>query len=99
MVSPSTDETPTVEVNETSIEQSIAALFDLDHAALKERWRTLRGGDPPKRLSRQLLLRALSHAMQEKALGGLSPAMRRRLQRLAAELQSTGRITSIGRQP
>ena len=99
MVRPSTDKTPTAEVNETSIEQTIESLFDLDHAALKERWRALRGGDPPKRLSRQLLLRALAYAMQEKAYGGLSPTVRQRLQRLAAERQSTGRITSIGRQP
>ena len=99
MVRPSTDKTPTAEVNETSIEQTIESLFDLDHAALKERWRALRGGDPPKRLSRQLLLRAMAYAMQEKAYGGLSPTVRHCLQRLAAELQSTGRITSIGRQP
>ena len=99
MFPPSTGKTPAVEVNETSIEQTIASLFDLDHAALKERWRALRGGDPPKRISRQLLLRALAHAMREKAFGGLSPTVRHRLQRLAAELQSTGRITNIGQQP
>jgi hypothetical protein len=84
---------------EASIEQAIASLADLDHAALKERWRDLQGGDPPRRLSRQLLLRALAHAMQEKAFGGLSPAVRQRLRRLAAELQDTGRIASIGTQP
>ena len=81
------------------IEQEIAALGDLDHAALKQRWRALRGGDPPKRLSRQLLLRALAHAMQEKAFGGLNPTVRQRLQRLAVELQNTGRIASLGTQP
>ena len=81
------------------IEQEIAALGDLDHAALKQRWRALQGGDPPKRLSRQLLLRALAHAMQEKAFGGLSPTLRRRLGRLATELQSKGRIPSVASQP
>lgn len=85
--------------DEAKVEQAIASLADLDHAALKERWRDLQGGDPPRRLSRQLLLRALAHAMQEKAFGGLGPAVRQRLQRLAAELQDTGRIASIGTQP
>jgi hypothetical protein len=83
--------------NEPGIEQAIASLADLDHAALKERWRDFQGGDPPKRLSRQLLVRALAHAIQERAFGRLSPTLR--LQRLGAELQATGCIASIGRQP
>jgi len=36
--------------------------------------------------------------MQEQAFGGLSPVVRQRLQRLAVELKTTGRITSIGKQ-
>jgi DUF2924 family protein len=80
------------------VEQEIAALCDLDHAALKERWRALRGGEPPRKLSRQFLLRALAYYMQEQAFGGLSPAVRQRLQRLAVELKATGRITSTGKQ-
>jgi hypothetical protein len=99
MVRPGIDQAPVVEVNEASIEKAIASLLDLDHAALKKRWRALQGGDPPKRLSRQLLLRALAHAMQEKVFGGLSPTLQQRLQLLAAELQNTGRITGIGGQP
>lgn len=86
-------------IADEEVERALEALDDLDHAALKERWRALGGGDPPKRLSRQLLLRALAHAIQEKAFGGLSSAMRQRLHRLAAELQSTGRVSSIRRKP
>ncbi len=85
--------------DDVDIEQEIAALGDLDHAALKQRWRALQGGDPPKRLSRQMLLRALAHAIQEKAFGGLTPSVRQRLQRLAAELRGTGRVVSVGPQP
>jgi Protein of unknown function (DUF2924) len=88
-----------VKVDEASIEQAIGSLADLDHAALKEHWRALRGSDPPKRLSRQLLHRALAYAMQEKTTGGLSPTLRQRLQRLGEELRATGRIGSIGAQP
>jgi hypothetical protein len=84
---------------EQEIEQALASLAGLDHAALRERWCALQGGDPPKRLSRQLLSRALAHAMQERAFGGISPAVRQRLRRLAAELQTTGRVASIGTQP
>ena len=57
-------------VDGASVEQALAALQDLDHAALKARWTALQGGDPPKGLSRQLLVRALAQAIQEKAFGG-----------------------------
>ena len=94
----STPERP-IRADDAQIEQAIASLANLDHAALKERWRVLQGGDPPRRLSRQLLLRALAHAMQEKVFGGLSPMVGQRLRRLAEELRATGRISSIGKQP
>jgi len=59
---------------------------------------------PPKASTRSESLfsgqfRALAHAIQEKAFGGLSPTLRQRLQRFAAELKNTGRVASIGRQP
>ena len=88
-----------LKADEEQIEEAIASLAGLGHAALKERWRALQGGNPPKGLSRPLLLRALAHAMQEKAFGGLSPIVRQRLQRLAAELQNTGCIASFGTRP
>ena len=84
---------------DTDVEQEIAALSDLDHAALKERWRILRGGEPPRNLSRQFLQRAIAYEIQEQAFGGLDPSVRQRLQRLAVELKTTGRLTSIGKQP
>jgi CspA family cold shock protein len=76
---------PSFKVSDASIEQALAALDDLDHAALKGRWRDLRGGDPPKGLSRPLLVRALAHAMQEEAFGGLSPTVCQCLRRLRAK--------------
>ena len=72
------------------IEQAIKTLGGLDHAALKARWRELRGSEPPKGLSRPLLLRELAYAIQEKAYGGLPSALRRRLERLGAEFRATG---------
>jgi hypothetical protein len=91
------NETSALKADEVNVEQLIAGLNNLDHDALKGRWHALRGDDPPKGLSRPLLVRALAYAIQEKAFGGLRPGMRQRLQRLGAELKVTGRIASIGR--
>src|SRR5689334_5322961 len=88
-----------LKADEEQVERAIASLTDLDHATLKARWRALQGGDPPKRLSRQLLLRALAHAMQVRASGGLSPIMKQCLRLLGEELRATGRISSVGSQP
>ena len=52
---------------------------------LKERWRTLYGSEPPGRISRDLLVRALAYRIQEQALGGLKPSTRRLLAKVAVE--------------
>jgi hypothetical protein len=52
---------------------------------LKERWRTLYGSEPPGRISRDLLVRALAYRIQEQALGGLKPSTRRLLAKVAAD--------------
>jgi hypothetical protein len=52
---------------------------------LKERWRALYRSEPPRRISRDLLIRALAYRIQEKALGGLKPSTRRLLTRVAAD--------------
>ena len=52
---------------------------------LKERWRTLYGSEPPGRISRDLLVRALAYRIQEQALGGLGPSTRRLLAKVAAD--------------
>ncbi len=62
----------------------IAALQSLNVEQLKARWRTLYQTEAPIRFSRDLLLRAVAYRLQERALGGLKPATRRLLQRVAA---------------
>ena len=62
----------------------IGALHSLDVEQLKARWRTLYQTQAPTRFSRELLLRAVAYRLQERALGGLKPATRRVLQRVAA---------------
>ncbi len=64
-------------------EQEIGALSDLPRPALVERWRTHYRTDPPKGISRPLLVRAIAYEMQAKRYGGLKPATDRRLRMFA----------------
>jgi Protein of unknown function (DUF2924) len=61
-------------------------LAKLDGATLKAQWRTLYGSAPPRRITRGLLIGAVAYRLQEKTLGGLAPAARRRLLSAAEEL-------------
>ncbi|MBU0556469.1 MAG: DUF2924 domain-containing protein [Alphaproteobacteria bacterium] len=49
---------------------------------MRDQWRTSLGSDPPG-VSADLLRRLLGFALQEQAMGGLKPAQRQALQRLA----------------
>src|SRR5262245_27366107 len=69
----------------------IAALNDLTAPQLREEWRRLYRGQPP-RLSRDLLIRSIAYRMQEIAYGGLSKATQRKLDALARELGRKGSI-------
>jgi Protein of unknown function (DUF2924) len=70
------------------ISAEIAALASLDLKDLKLRWRELYDTEPPPKISRELLTRAIAYRLQEKEFGGLSPATRRLLERVAADLSS-----------
>lgn len=72
--------------------REIAGLEALDAAALRRRWVEAFGKPPPKRTSRDLLLRALAYHLQEQALGGLSKAVRRRLAALADAKGANARL-------
>jgi hypothetical protein len=65
----------------------IAALEALRIEQLRSRWTEAYGRPPPACSHRQFLVRGLAQALQEKALGGLAPALRRRLARLALALE------------
>lgn len=62
--------------------REIAALSALSVKHLKNRWRSLSGTEPPRRISRELLTRALAYRLQERAFGGLKPSTRRLLERI-----------------
>ena len=61
---------------------------------LKERWRSLYHGEPPPRISRNLLIRAIAYRLHERALGGLTLATRRLLERVAEDGQSHNSIAA-----
>ncbi len=65
------------------LEREIDALADLPRPALVERWRTRYRTDPPKGISRALLVRAIAYEMQAKRYGALKPATDRRLRMIA----------------
>ncbi len=72
---------------EDRITTKIQDLESLDPDALRVRWAETHGAPPPPRMRRDFLLRGLAYRIQEDALGGLTKATRRRLMKLAAELE------------
>ena len=66
-----------------SLEAEIGGLLDRSTEELRRAWRQLHRTEPPVGLSRDLLIRALAYQLQERAHGGASAALRRRLQSLA----------------
>ena len=72
-------------IDSTTLAREISALTQATPADLRSRWRALYGTEPPRRVSRDLLIRALAYRMQERALGGLKPATRRLLAKVAAD--------------
>jgi len=57
---------------------------------LRQRWIELLGMAPSLRISRELLVRAVAHRMQEEAHGGLDKSCRQQLARLAKTLGEGG---------
>ena len=67
----------------TEVARQIAGLANRSTQDLRVAWRQLHRTGPPLGLSRDLLIRALSNQLQEQSYGGVSRALRRRLQSLA----------------
>ncbi len=64
------------------IAPELAWLGDLTIFELRTEWRRLHRMPPPMRLSRELLIRAITYKLQERALGGLSKSILRKLNSL-----------------
>jgi DUF2924 family protein len=84
------------------LEGEITGLADRSTHELRLAWRKLHRTGPPLGLSRDLMIRALANQLQERAGGGSSLALRRRLQTLAGGLEKgapsfdPGRVLKIG---
>jgi hypothetical protein len=63
----------------------IAGLESLDLNQLRSQWKLLYEIEAPPHLSRDWLRRAVAYRIQENALGGLKPATRRLLERIAED--------------
>jgi Protein of unknown function (DUF2924) len=63
--------------------EELQALPGKSTQELKQVWQTLLGTQPPSKLSRDLLIRVIADRLQEVELGGLAPAVKRRLAALA----------------
>jgi hypothetical protein len=73
-----------------SAEEELSRLPYLSLGQLKARWLELKGVPLPKFMRRGLMTRAVAHAIQEAAFGGLDPTSRRRLEALAAQIVPIG---------
>jgi hypothetical protein len=67
----------------SDVEAEIVGLLDRSTPELRLAWREFHRAGPPLGLSRDLLIRALAYELQQRADGGPSLALRRRLQSLA----------------
>ncbi|MFN3233157.1 MAG: DUF2924 domain-containing protein [Alphaproteobacteria bacterium] len=76
-----------------SVEAEIAALDDPSDEDVKARFEALYKCPPPPRMRREMLVRAIAHRIQENAAGGPDKALKARLDRMAAELGRTGKVT------
>lgn len=86
--------------NHTTVRSAAASAADLgarlnnlsqiSYADLRTEWRRLYRSHPPKKISRDLLELGVAWKLQERALGGLGPALQRRLADLSQTMESKG---------
>ena len=77
----------------TACREALSRLPTLDIGEFRQQWRSLYKTPAPSNLSRELLVRAVAHRMQELARGGLRPEPRRQLLRIAQQFKQTGEAT------
>jgi len=79
--------------SEDAVAVKLRALAEMNQAALRAEWRRLYRANPPKRVSRDLLMLGVAWKVQERAYGGLGAATKRRLAGLAKTLEQDGDVT------
>jgi hypothetical protein len=73
------------------LDGEIAGLVDRSTPELRRVWRTLHHTGLPLGLSRDLIIRGLADKLQQRARGGPSRSLQRRLQTLAGEFEKGAR--------
>ena len=82
--------------NTAEVDAEICELVGQSTCDLRLTWRRLYRTAPPPGLSRDLLIRALANQLQERAHGGPTAALRRRLQTLVGEFEKGGAFSGPG---
>ena len=77
-------------------DREIAGLVNLSTTELRRAWQTLHHTGPPLGLSRDLIIRGLADKLQQRAHGGPSRALQRRLKILAGEFEKGARSFDPG---
>jgi hypothetical protein len=83
--------------NATACREALSRLTTLDIGELRQQWRGLYKAEASPYLSRELLVRAVAHRMQEVALGGLRPQRQRQLRQMAQQFKQTGAANTPAR--
>ena len=78
------------------LDGEIVGLGDRSTQELRRAWRTLHHTGPPLGLSRDLIIRGLADKLQQRAYGGPSRTLQRRLQILAGEFEKGARSFDLG---
>lgn len=73
---------------EKSVDDQLAGLGQLDLTSLRGEWIRLYGKPPSRYVGRELLMRAVAYRIQEKAYGGLKPAIVRKLRKVMEDLRA-----------
>lgn len=74
-------------MTEAQLKEHLEALSKLGAPDLRAEWAKVYGTPAPRRISRDLLVRAIAYRIQEKMYGGLKPATVKRLKQIAADME------------
>ena len=72
------------------VQDELERIVSLPTHRLRIEWRRYLRNEPPRRLSRDQLLRAVTYKMQERVYGGLTQAAKKTLRDLAAKITAEG---------
>lgn len=78
-----------------TVESAWAKLEQSDLSSLRRRWADLYGTRPSPRISRDILIGAISYKLQERIFGGLAKGHKRRMARHAKDVALEGKVRDM----